>query len=95
MTEIAHIEEKARVTVETQEAIPRTLFSLPFLGETTVEDVTFYGVLGAVTVLELVAWPTAALIGSAHALHQRARHIAGTRRSQVFEGVLEATEEMF
>jgi len=77
---------------------PGQLCTIPLLGPTTIEDVAFYGVLGAVAVAELITWPTAALIGSAHALHQRARyvlqtqHFAGTERGEILEGTLEATE---
>jgi len=73
-----------------------TLFSLPLVGPTTVEDVTFYTVLGVVTVVKLVHWPTAALIGSVHVLHQRARNLAlsGSERGEFLEGTLEATEEL-
>lgn len=81
-----------------EQGAPGLVCTLPLLGPTTVEDVAFYGVLGIVTAAELVAWPTAALIGSAHALHQRARfvlqtqHLAGTERAEILEGTVEATE---
>jgi len=68
------------------------LVTLPLVGATTVEDAVFYGVLGVVTVVKLVSWPTAALIGSAHALHQRARNHKGIDSGEVLEGALEATE---
>jgi hypothetical protein len=71
---------------------PGTIVSLPLVGPTTVEDAVFYGVLGVVTAVKLVSWPTAALIGSAHALHQRARNHKGIERGELLEGALEATE---
>jgi hypothetical protein len=75
------------------DAAPAALVRLPFLGATTVEDVAFYAVLTGVAITEVVAWPTAALVGGGHVLHQRARAIAGTQRSAIIEGVLEATDE--
>jgi hypothetical protein len=87
-----------RTAAAAEQGPPGQLFTMPLLGPTTIEDVAFYGVLGIVTVAELVSWPTAALIGSAHALHQRARfvlhsqHQAGTERAEILEGALEATE---
>ncbi len=94
MTEVIHTE--AQVTVEPAKETPPALFSLPLVGPTTVEDVTFYTVLGVVTVVKLVHWPTAALIGSVHVLHQRARNLAlsGSERGEFLEGTLEATEEL-
>jgi hypothetical protein len=96
---MTEVKEHAAVAATAQEqGLPGVLFTMPVIGPTTVEDVAFYGALGIVTLAELVAWPTAALIGSAHALHQRARfvlhtqHLAGTARAEVLEGALEATE---
>lgn len=90
----------AVATVEGKHGPPGQLCTLPLLGPTTVEDVAFYGVLGIVTVAELVTWPTAALFASAHALHQRVRyvqhtqHFAGTERAEILEGTLEAEEAL-
>jgi hypothetical protein len=89
MTEIEEV-----AVVEAQPKQPSELFSLPFLGGTTIEDASFYGVLAAATLLELIAWPTAGLIGGAHALHQRARNLVvhGHERGKLIEGALEAEE---
>lgn len=68
--------------------------SLPIVGATTVEDAVFYTAVGAVAVVGWVAWPTAALIGAGHALHQRARNV--TRAGAVGEaraGLIEAVED--
>ena len=69
--------------------------SLPVVGATTVEDAVFYGIVGAVAAVGLVSWPTAGLIGTAHALHQRARNV--TRSGVVGEarqGLIEAADEV-
>lgn len=96
MTQVIQPESAVEVVVPAKAGTRKPLVILPFVGETTIEDVTFYGVLGAVTLAELVSWPTAALIGSAHALHQRAHNLRerGIRRGEFMEGALEATEEM-
>jgi hypothetical protein len=65
----------------------------PFVGPTTVEDIAFYGAVGAVALLRWVSWPTALLIAAAHALHQRARITPGERLVEAIEGVAEAAEE--
>ena len=71
------------------------LCSLPLLGATTVEDAVFYTAVGAVAIVGLVSWPTAALIGTAHALHQRARNvIRGGALGEAREGLLEASDEI-
>lgn len=67
--------------------------SLPVVGAKTVEDVVFYTAVGAVAVFGLVSWPTAALIGTGHALHQRARNVirlGGVGEAR--EGLIEAVE---
>jgi hypothetical protein len=93
MTESAQLEAASPTTAPT--AGPSgTIVSLPLVGATTVEDAAFYAVLGIVTAVELVSWPTAALIGSAHALHQRARNHLGIRRGELLEGALEASEDV-
>lgn len=69
--------------------------SLPIVGETTVEDAVFYTAIGAVALFGVVSWPTAALIGTGHALHQRARNVI--RRGAVGEaraGLMEAAEDV-
>lgn len=72
------------------------LLSLPIVGETTVEDLVFYGVVGAVAVFELVPLATAGLFGALHALHQRARNVVRTGAvGQVREGLIEAVDEVF
>lgn len=70
--------------------------SLPIVGPTTVEDAVFYTAVGAVAIVGWVAWPTAALIGTGHALHQRARNViragaVGAAR----EGLIEAVDDVF
>ncbi len=73
---------------------PGELCSLPIVGRTTVEDAVFYSVTGAVAVVGLVSWPTAALFATAHALHQRARNVAREGAfGEVREGFLEAADE--
>jgi hypothetical protein len=71
------------------------LCSLPLVGATTVEDAVFYGAVGAVTFFGLVSWPTAALIGTGHALHQRARNVirAGAM-GEAREGFMEAMDDV-
>jgi len=69
--------------------------SLPVVGATTVEDAVFYTAVGVLVLAELVSWPTALLIGTGHALHQRARNVirvgaAGEAR----EGLIEAFEDV-
>jgi uncharacterized membrane protein len=74
---------------------PDGLCSLPLVGATTIEDAVFYSVTGAVAVAGIVAWPTAALLATAHALHQRARNVI--REGKVGEaraGLLEAFDEI-
>jgi hypothetical protein len=73
---------------------PEPLCSLPIVGETTLEDAVFYAAVGAVAVVGLVPWTTASLIGSVHALHQRARNV--TRTGAVGEarrGLIDAVDE--
>ena len=68
---------------------------LPVVGETTVEDAVFYSAVGAVVFFGLVSWPTAALIGTGHALHQRARNVIRSGAAgEVREGLIEAVEDM-
>ena len=70
---------------------PQPLGSLPLVGATTVEDAVFYAAVGAVAVAELVCWPTAALIATGHALHQRARNVTRSGAvGEVREGLIEA-----
>ena len=73
---------------------PQPLCSLPIVGETTVEDAVFYAAVGAVALVGWVPWPTASLIGSVHALHQRVRNV--TRTGAVEEArraLVEAVDE--
>jgi len=80
-------------TIEENEDPRKAVLSLPLVGATRVEDLAFYGALGAVTVFKFVSWPTAAFIGTAHALHQRAHNLRG-RRGEFVEGTLEVTEDI-
>jgi hypothetical protein len=69
--------------------------SLPIVGETTVEDAVFYAAVTAVAMLGWVQWPTAGLIGSLHALHQRARNVVRTGAvGEAREGFIEVVDEV-
>lgn len=69
--------------------------SLPIVGATSVEDAVFYGAVGAVAVFGVVSWPTAALIGTGHALHQRARNVIRTgTAAEAREGLIEAVDDV-
>lgn len=69
--------------------------SLPLIGATTVEDAVFYAAVGTVAVFGLVSWPTAALVGGGHALHQRARNVIRMGAiGEAREGLLEAAEDV-
>jgi hypothetical protein len=81
--------------VSPEPAAPEPLCSLPIIGATTLEDAVFYAAVGAVGMFGLVPWPTAGLITSMHALHQRARNV--TRSGSVGEarqGLIEAADEV-
>jgi uncharacterized membrane protein len=80
--------------VPAEQTAADALCSLPIVGATTVEDAVFYTAVGAVAFAGLVSWPTAALIGTGHALHQRARNVlrSGTT-GEVREALIEAFEE--
>jgi hypothetical protein len=94
MTQSVEIEATEVVTtIEESEDPRKPVLSLPLVGATRVEDLAFYGALGAVTVFKFVSWPTAAFIGTAHALHQRAHNLRG-RRGEFLEGTLEVTEDI-
>lgn len=94
MTQSVEIEATEVVTtIEESEDPRKAVLSLPLVGATRVEDLAFYGALGAVTVFKFVSWPTAAFIGTAHALHQRAHNLRG-RRGEFLEGTLEVTEDI-
>lgn len=72
-----------------------TICSLPIVGNTTVEDAVFYAAAGLFAVTGLVSWPTAALVGTGHALHQRARNVIRTGAiGEAREGVIEAVEDV-
>lgn len=67
--------------------------SLPVVGPTTVEDAVFYAAVGTVAIFGFVSWPTAALIGGGHALHQRARNIVRTGfLGETREALIEAAD---
>ena len=69
---------------------PEAVCSLPLIGATSVEDAVFYVAVGAVALAELVSWPTAALIATGHALHQRARNVTRVGVvGEVREGLIE------
>jgi len=68
--------------------------SLPIVGATLTEDAVFYTAVGAAAMFGWVSWPTAGLIGFAHALHQRARNVVRTGAvNEAREGLIEAVEE--
>jgi hypothetical protein len=72
-----------------------SICSLPLVGPTTVEDAVFYTVVGAVTIFGWVAWPTGALIGTGHALHQRARNVIRSGAvGEAREALLEAVDDV-
>jgi hypothetical protein len=69
--------------------------SLPLVGATTVEDAVFYTAVGAVALIGWVSWPTAALVGTGHALHQRARNVIRVGAiGEAREGLLEAVDDI-
>jgi hypothetical protein len=71
------------------------LCSLPLVGATLVEDAVFYTAVGAVAFFGWVSWPTAELIGSGHALHQRARNVARQGAvGEAREGLIEAVDDV-
>jgi hypothetical protein len=85
--------------VAPSESSPETsadaICSLPLVGQTTVEDAVFYTAVGAVALAGWVAWPTAALIGTGHALHQRARNVARFGAvGEAREGLIEAVDDV-
>ena len=68
---------------------------MPIVGETTVEDLVLYAAVGAVATVGWVQWPTAALIGSVHALHQRARNVTrGGVVGEARQGLIEAIDDL-
>jgi hypothetical protein len=82
--------------VSPEPAAPEPLCSLPIVGATTLEDAVFYAAVGAVGIFGLVPWPTAGLITSAHALHQRARNVTRTGAlGEARAGLIEAADEVF
>jgi hypothetical protein len=83
------------VSEASQPSAIEPLCSLPIVGATTVEDAVFYTAVGAVTIVGLVSWPTAALIGTGHALHQRARNVIRTGAfGEAREGLIEAVDDV-
>jgi hypothetical protein len=83
------------VSVSSPASTVQPICSLPVVGATTVEDAVFYGAVGVVAVAGLVSWPTAALIGTGHAFHQRARNVlrAGAV-GEAREGLMEAMDDV-
>ena len=74
---------------------PGTVVTLPLVGDTTLEDAVFYALVGTVGAFGWVQWPTAGLIGSLHALHQRARNVERTGAlGEVREALIEAADEI-
>lgn len=68
---------------------------MPIVGQTTVEDAVFYAAVGAVAIVGWVQWPTAGLISSVHALHQRARNVARTGAfGETREGLIEVVDDV-
>lgn len=73
----------------------KPICSLPIIGATTVEDAVFYAAVGGVAVVGLVSWPTAALVGTGHALHQRARNVIRTGAvGEAREALIEAADDV-
>ena len=71
------------------------LCSLPVVGATTVEDAVFYTAVGAVALAGWVAWPTAALVGAGHALHQRARNVVRSGAvGEARQALIEAADDV-
>ncbi len=69
--------------------------SLPIIGATTVEDAVFYTAVGAVAAFGWMSWPTAALFGAGHALHQRARNVIRPGAiGQAREALIEAVDDV-
>jgi hypothetical protein len=69
--------------------------SLPVVGATKVEDAVFYSAVGVVALAGWVTWPTAALIGTGHALHQRARNVVRSGAAgEAREGLIEAADDV-
>ena len=69
--------------------------SLPIVGATTVEDAVFYGAVGAVAFAGLVSWPSAALFGGVHALHQRTRNVIRSGAAdEARQALIEAVEDV-
>jgi len=87
-----------RCAVNPEPAAPTTpepVCSLPIVGETTLEDAVFYAAVGAVAMFGFVPWPTAGLLTSVHALHQRARNVIRTGAvGATRQGLIEAVDEV-
>ncbi len=83
------------VSESSSESAIEPICSLPVVGETTVEDAVFYTAIGVVTFVGWVSWPTAALVGAGHALHQRARNVIRSGATgEAREGLIEAAEDL-
>lgn len=93
---LSALRSEAMAVAETQANRPAgEIFSLPIVGETRVEDAVFYVAVSTLAMAGWVSWPTAALIGGAHALHQRAQNVIregaiGEAREALIEAVDEA-----
>jgi hypothetical protein len=78
-----------------EDSARESICSLPLVGATTVEDAVFYAAVGAVALFGWVSWPTSALIGAGHALHQRARNVDRSGAlGEAREGIIEAFEDV-
>jgi hypothetical protein len=60
-----------------------------------VEDAVFYTAVGAVAAFGWMSWPAAALIGTGHALHQRARNVVRAGAvGEAREALIEAVDDV-
>lgn len=67
---------------------------LPVVGGTTVEDAVFYAAIGTVAAIGWVSWPTAGLVATAHALHQRSRNVVRDGvLGEARQGLIEAFDD--
>jgi hypothetical protein len=83
------------MSAETSPSAIAPICSLPLVGATTVEDAVFYTAVGTVALFGIVTWPTAALIGGGHALHQRARNVVRAGLAdETREGLIEAVDDV-
>ncbi|HEY6760695.1 MAG TPA: hypothetical protein VI318_14450 [Baekduia sp.] len=74
---------------------PEPLYTLPVVGDTSLEDTVFYAIVGVVAAFGLVPWPTAGLFGAAHAVHQRARNVVRTGAvEEAREGLIDVVDDV-